>query len=68
MAKATDKHPAIDAPLSSMMGKDRRSTIEQDMCMTCNGEAKEFRNDLSRREYTISGMCQKCQDETFGVD
>ena len=25
------------------------------------------RADLSRKEFTISGMCQKCQDETFGV-
>ena len=26
-----------------------------------------FRDALSRKEFTISGMCQKCQDETFGV-
>lgn len=25
-----------------------------------------FRDDLSRKEYKISGMCQKCQDEVFG--
>lgn len=27
-----------------------------------------FRNDLSRKEYTISGMCQDCQDAMFGMD
>lgn len=26
-----------------------------------------FRDELSRKEFGISGMCQKCQDETFGV-
>lgn len=26
----------------------------------------EFRDDLSRKEFTISGLCQKCQDDTFG--
>lgn len=25
----------------------------------------EFRDALSRREFTISGLCQSCQDETF---
>lgn len=27
-----------------------------------------FRDDKSRREFEISGMCQKCQDGTFGAD
>ena len=26
----------------------------------------EFRDALSHREYTISGLCQKCQDRMFG--
>lgn len=26
-----------------------------------------FRDDLSRKEFRISGLCQKCQDEVFGV-
>ncbi len=25
-----------------------------------------FRNALSRKEYSISGLCQDCQDEVFG--
>jgi hypothetical protein len=28
----------------------------------CGGPAVEFRDELSAREYTISGLCQKCQD------
>ena len=31
-----------------------------------NGE--DFRNDISRKEFGISGMCQKCQDSVFGKD
>ena len=34
-------------------------------CRTCNGTVGPFRDSLSRREYDISGMCQKCQDEIF---
>jgi C4-type Zn-finger protein len=26
----------------------------------------EFRNPLSKKEYGISGLCQTCQDKTFG--
>lgn len=25
----------------------------------------EFRDELSRKEFKISGLCQSCQDETF---
>lgn len=37
-------------------------------CPFCNlhHSLMYFRDDLSRREYYISGLCQKCQDETFG--
>lgn len=26
----------------------------------------EFRDDISRREFNLSGLCQGCQDKTFG--
>lgn len=26
---------------------------------------EHFRDDLSRKEFHITGMCQKCQDEVF---
>lgn len=39
------------------------------VCATCGNEIgnDEFRDDLSRKEYTISGMCQACQDSVFGA-
>jgi Zn-finger nucleic acid-binding protein len=39
--------------------------IEGQKCILCEGEAKQFRDELSAREYHISRLCQKCQDETF---
>ena len=35
------------------------------ICNLCNGPATTFTDDLSRREYRISAMCQKCQDGFF---
>ena len=35
-------------------------------CVYCRGKAKVFKDELSEKEYKISGLCQRCQDETFG--
>lgn len=50
----------------------RREAIATATCalkpLGCGGPATEFRNEISRREYGISGLCQKCQDDVFGLD
>jgi len=37
-------------------------------CPMCGGAINEadFRDELSRKEFALSHMCQKCQDEIFG--
>lgn len=40
--------------------------IEAGKCAMCGGEAGTFQNNLSLKEFEISGMCQKCQDNVFG--
>jgi hypothetical protein len=37
-------------------------------CVSCGKAATEFRDQLSRKEYGISGLCQACQDEIFTED
>jgi len=59
----TYKAPEINAFLNSLIGKDRVATIQSNKCVTCMADAKEFTNELSKREYAISGMCQICQDK-----
>lgn len=38
-------------------------------CPTCQSGISEedFRDELSKREFGISGMCQSCQDSVFGA-
>ena len=62
------KSPAINSFLNTLLpqGRDRVKLIHKDLCVTCLGHAKEFTNDLSKREYAISGRCQTCQDKVFG--
>lgn len=42
--------------------------IKNNKCPFCNQtiDQTEFRDELSRKEYSISGLCQRCQDEVFG--
>jgi len=67
------KAPAIDAMLSEIIfnGKDRVTSIKEGICLTCDEskglKATSFRDDISRKEYSISAMCQSCQDDIFGV-
>jgi len=42
--------------------------VEAGVCATCAGEVGPFRDDLSRKEYGISGMCQTCQDMLFDFE
>lgn len=54
----------LDGLTQKLFGRSRNAGV----CVTC-GSAKvlenDFRNQVSWREYGISRMCQKCQDEIF---
>lgn len=72
--KPSEKTEEMEQALKDMFGHDRRELIKAGCCVPppvgCGREGieDEFRNEISRREYAISGLCQKCQDEVFGVD
>jgi hypothetical protein len=40
---------------------------EQGLCAFCAKAVKEtdFEDELSKKEFNISGMCGSCQDQTF---
>ena len=44
--------------------------VDNKMCPICHEEIDmlSFRNEISKKEYAISGLCQKCQDKIFGKD
>lgn len=44
---------------------DALAKIKKGVCPTCDAKIKDFRDDLSYKEYLISGMCQMCQDKSF---
>jgi hypothetical protein len=42
----------------------------QGRCPFCGKEVNpmEFRDEISWREFEISGLCQRCQDDFFGKE
>lgn len=67
----SDKSESMEEFIKGTFGFDRRDKIQQGVCIPppfgCGREGieGEFRDELSRKEYSISGLCQKCQDEVF---
>jgi len=62
------KSPAMDAALTQILGRDRKMTIRGNICIACGKPATHFRDEISRREFSISGLCGACQDKVFGKD
>lgn len=66
--KDKDFTKSLDVLSESLTGVKRTDAIKSDTCVFCKQPANKFRDELSRKEFTISGMCQKCQDEVFGEE
>jgi hypothetical protein len=64
------KSPEIEAALENftlgVFGRSRTIAIAGGSCVSCGKPANEFKDAISRREFGISGLCQKCQDSVFG--
>lgn len=56
----------LDDFAQSTFGRSRSQSIKGNVCVMCGNQVGRFRDNLSLKEYTISGMCQACQDDFFG--
>ncbi len=68
--KSYKMNKALDGITKSLFGgKTRTEAITSDTCVSCESDCspESFADDLSKVEYGISGLCQKCQDQVFGV-
>ena len=68
MAEPVKKAPEMERLIDFLnpFGRKRADSIKANICAWCGQPITGFRNELLRREYTISGYCQECQDEAFG--
>ena len=53
--------------MKAMGFKREIDEVSKGICPFCHKvvKAEDFKDNLSRKEYGISGLCQICQDKTF---
>ena len=58
----------IDKLCKSMFGISNTAAGVAGICVSCGSNVSydSFRDELSRKEYGLSRLCQKCQDLVFG--
>jgi len=66
--KSNNMNEFLEDIVGNIFGVSRQASIAGDLCVMCEGDATTFSDELSRREFTISGMCQTCQDSVFGKE
>ena len=49
-----------------LFGRSRTIALAGNECVKCGEFNLEFRDEISRKEYSISALCQCCQDGIFG--
>jgi len=60
----------MNKEIMRMLNFDKEVTMVEDgVCPMCGDsvDIREFSDALSYKEFKISGLCQKCQNETFGA-
>lgn len=67
-----EKNEAVESFLEdismTLSGSARSKAFMNSSCVTCPGSATKFKDAVSEKEYTISGMCQLCQDQIWDTD
>lgn len=66
--KAENVRNHRDSLTRVIYGRSASESIVNDSCVKCGQPAIEFADEVSRREFTISGLCQTCQDNIFNYD
>lgn len=70
MAESVIRSPQLsgflDAFSKQAFGRTTSEAVKGDICVACGKPATQFKDVLSKKEFTISGMCQACQDSVFG--
>ena len=55
----------VDQILDKIFGRSRTKSIKDATCIKCEDTDLSFKDEQSTKEFSISGLCQSCQDEVF---
>jgi hypothetical protein len=65
MSKSPEIQKFLDELAKDLLGGTVKEANDAHICLFCGGPATEFYDEISKKEYTLSGQCQKCQDNFF---
>lgn len=65
MVKSEEMKALRDEVGQLLFGRSHTESALKHKCVTCGGTADKFTDALSQKEYSLSGMCQVCQDGVF---
>jgi len=66
MSRSQEMKAFVDTVAVDLFGVSLTDAQEKQVCVICGHPADRFVDELSRKEYEISGMCQDCQNQLFG--
>jgi len=59
--------PDLNKPVFKIFPEIKKA-VEDAVCPACGTKITGFKDKLSEKEYSISGMCQECQDKIWKRD
>ena len=68
MKRSPTMQEIVDELSKPLFGTTQSEASSKHCCVDCGGAVDKFRDALSEKEYSISGLCQKCQDKIFGEE
>ena len=66
------KAPGVENVLEKLgemaFGRSRKNSMRDGTCVSCGEQITGFKDEISSREYEITGFCQSCQDKFFSPE
>ena len=68
MERTKELQNFLDGFAKKAFGISQTEAKEKKVCPFCHKpiNMEDFKDPLSIKEFRMSGLCQKCQDDTFG--
>lgn len=65
MQRTQSLQSLVDDFGTTHFGISNTKAIRDGVCVSCKGSAVEFTDAISAKDYSITGMCQSCQDGMY---
>ena len=68
MAMNTKIDNFLDNLARDLFGRTKNEAQSRGVCTWCGEVPGKFKDEISEKEYAITGFCQECQDKVFGEE